>query len=562
MKRFLSLNLLPVLLMGFFSVLHAQETATDSTAVNKEAVIKLTAEQEKNLRLAQLEKIIREEETLLSTLKSRAKRLTTPDAELNAEIEQKTRDVAIVNKSFEQIAVGSSSLDFFKPVEAPKDWQEELTLVIKPLLENLRSLTEKPRKRDNLRQEIIVQKDTIETASEALESIDELVADTVTEKSVDNQLMLIRSKWQHRLTEAERKQELATIELSNLNGDSTDWFESGKESLKQFARERGLTLLIAIIVAVLVVLFFRGLTKFLEYRRSHKKRTVNHTTYRIIAYAQRILTGLFVVIGVVVVFSLRGDVLLLAISAILIVASALGLRHFLPQFLDESRILLNIGSVREHELVIVNGVPWRVASINMHSKLINPEIKGVLRLPLDQMMGLVSRQISDEKWFPSSIGDWVLDDDNKLYEVIGQGPDAVELQSGQGSNKLVPTGTYYAAGFVNLTKSKGIRITSVFGVDYSLQKICLDIVPEKMQKAVQEYLENSDLGTTDIKTRVEFQQAGESSLDYKVIVNINSSASSHYYRIQRYIQQACVSVCNQESWGIPFPQITVHKADD
>ena len=267
------------------------------------------------------------------------------------------------------------------------------------------------------------------------------------------------------------------------------------------------------------------------------------------------------VIGVVVVFFLRGDVLLLAISAILIVASALGLRHFLPQFLEESRILLNIGSVREHELVMYNGVPWRVASINVYSKLVNPEIKGVLRLPLSEMMNLVSRKFSDEKWFPSSIGDWVVDDEDKLYEVICQGPDAVELQSAQGTNKLVPTSSYYSAGFVNLTKSKNIRITSTFGVDYNLQSICLDKIPTKMQDAVQAYLEQSNLGTSDIKTRVEFQQAGSSSLDYLVIVNINSSASAHYYRVKRYIQQACVNVCNQEGWGIPFPQLTVHKAD-
>ena len=94
-----------------------------------------------------------------------------------------------------------------------------------------------------------------------------------------------------------------------------------------------------------------------------------------------------------------------------------------------------------------------------------------------------------------------------------------------------------------------------------MQPICLSDVPNKMQSAVQTYLEESDLGTSDIRTRVEFQQAGASSLDYLVIVNINSSASSHYYRIERYIQQACVNVCNQEGWGIPFPQLAVHKAD-
>ncbi len=235
------------------------------------------------------------------------------------------------------------------------------------------------------------------------------------------------------------------------------------------------------------------------------------------------------------------------------------MRNFLPQFIDESRLLLNIGGVREQELVVINGVPWRVASINLFSILVNPEIRGVLRLSLSELKQLRSRQIGEEKWFPSSIGDWVLDDSDRLYEVMSQSPDAVELQSAQGTNKLLPTSDYYAAGFVNLTKSKKMRITSVFGVDYNLQKIALDEVPSKFQAEVQHYLENADLGTTDIDTRVEFQQAGSSSLDYLVIVKINSIASKHYYRIERYIQQACVKVCNEQDWGIPFPQLTVHK---
>jgi len=554
------------LLLGFnvlfMSVLKAEEAEAEAEASKAEVAekVQLTKAQEKRKRLTELASIIREESALLSGLKKQARGLSKPDEELDAKIQQAERDLDIVQKSFEQIAVGSSSEDLIETQEEPKDWQEELTQVIKPLIENLRSLTEKPRKRDSLRQEVAAQEKIIDIAEPALDAIDMLVAAQETEKLVDAQLLVIRDQWQHQLTESQRKRELANIELLNLDGENLHWFEAAKISIKEFASERGLTLLIALAVAVIVVLLFRSITWFIEYRRSQNKRTVNRTTYRIIAYAQRILTILFVVIGVVVVFFLRGDVLLLAISAILIFASALGLRHFLPQFLDESRILLNIGSIREHELVIMNGVPWRVASINVYSKFINPEIKGVLRLPLDEMMGLVSRPIGEEIWFPSSEGDWVIADDDRVYQVVSQGPDVVELLSAQGTNKLIPSGDYFAAGFVNLTKSKGLRITGEFGLDYNLQSICLDVIPEKMQAGVLAYLENADLGTNNIRVRVEFKQAGASSLDYLVIVNTDPSVAPNYYRVQRYIQQACVAVCNEHGWGIPFPQLTVHKA--
>ena len=106
-----------------------------------------------------------------------------------------------------------------------------------------------------------------------------------------------------------------------------------------------------------------------------------------------------------------------------------------------------------------------------------------------------------------------------------------------------------------------MRITITFGLDYALQAIALDIVPTKLQAGIQTYLESLDLGTKDISSRVELQTANSSSLDYLVIVLIDSSASRHYYRIERAIQQACVKVCNEENWGIPFPQLTISKEE-
>ena len=547
------------------SYLHAQEQSNNEseslvevkTVEKKE---KRVSEQGRMVRLFELAKIIEEEEKSLADLKKRADK-DASDADLIKLIQRKTENLNVVKKSFEQIAVKGISLEVFEEEEVPETWQEELTLVVKPLLENLRGLTEKPRRRETLKQTITDEKSAAETAQLALESIQASIDEGTDDKLVSDYLLKVRDKWQRLLNEAERKQELASIELASLDGEEADLLTSFKESIQQFAKQRGLTLLIAFVVAVLIVLFFRALARVIDLRRK-KKTSPNRTTYRVIAYAQRLLTMLFVVLGVLIVFFIRGDVLLLAIMFILIFATALGLKNFIPQFIEESRILLNIGRVREQELVVVNGVPWRVASINVFSKLINPEIKGVLRLPLADLKGLVSRKIGDEKWFPSSIGDWVLAEDERLYEVVSQGPDAIELQSAQGTNKLVPSGDYYAAGYTNLTKSKEIRITSTFGVDYSLQNICLDVVPTKFQNTVEAYIKEADLGVSEIRTRVEFKEAGASSLDYLVIVNVNSEASCHYYRIKRYIQQACVKACNEEKWTIPFPQLTISKADD
>ena len=143
--------------------------------------------------------------------------------------------------------------------------------------------------------------------------------------------------------------------------------------------------------------------------------------------------------------------------------------------------------------------------------------------------------------------------------MVSQSPDAVELHSSQGKHKMIPSNEYYASGFVNLTKSNNIRITSVFGVDYSLQAISLDKVPNKLKQSIQYYLESKNLGTKEINTRVDLQSASSSSIDYLIIVNVGTVAAKHYYAIHRYIQQACIQACNEEGWTIPFPQLTIHQ---
>ncbi len=507
-------------------------------------------------KLDELSDVLKEKNSELGALKTKIAK-SDADPELEAEITRASQELDILRKSFEQLAIGNINLDSVRIEEPNLTWQEELTLAVKPLLENLRGLTEGPRKRENLRQAMANQKNIAEKAEKALASIEVLLAGEAS-KSQQNQLEVLKSKWQRTKENAEREEQLALYQLESLSGSKSDWFTTLKESTIDFFQERGLTIALAITVSFLIWLILAGISKLLDKTGKSTSKYSNRTTYRVIAYAQRLLTVILIVIGVLTVFFIRGDILLLVITLTLLFAAALGLKNLLPQFLAESRLLLNIGAVREHEQIVIDGVPWRVASINMFSKFTNPEIQGTLRLPLSELKDLKSRPITEEKWFPSSRGDWVLDSADTLYEVIKQTPLVVELQSAQGTNKLVPTSTYFSAEFVNLTKSKRIRITSTFGVGYELQSIALDEVPKVFQESVSEHLKNASLGTDQIDVRVEFAKAGESSLDYIVIAQLGSNASKYFYRIERTIQQACVDACNQKGWGIPFPQLTVH----
>jgi hypothetical protein len=50
----------------------------------------------------------------------------------------------MLEKTFEQIVIGGVDLSLFGIEDEPFDWREELITVVKPVIENVKSLTEKP----------------------------------------------------------------------------------------------------------------------------------------------------------------------------------------------------------------------------------------------------------------------------------------------------------------------------------------------------------------------------------------------------------------------------------
>ena len=57
------------------------------------------------------------------------------------------------------------------------------------------------------------------------------------------------------------------------------------------------------------------------------------------------------------------------------------------------------------------------------------------------------------------------------------------------------------------------------------------------------------------------KEAGSSSLDFQIIVDVSGKLDSRYQILARFIPRVCVDVCNEHGWVIPFTQITVHQAD-
>ncbi|NNC98671.1 MAG: mechanosensitive ion channel [Gammaproteobacteria bacterium] len=481
--------------------------------------------------------------------------------ELSEQLDVLEKDIKSLENTFEQIASDGAEL-FTENEDAEQfDWREELITIVKPLFENVKGLTEKPRKIEALRREIREKNALSESIQGALNSTDKLIAEAPPAK-VNQKLEELQQQWRARLEEIERENNLAEFQLNNLEGRGVPWTESLREGLHDFALGRGLTLLLALFTAVLIWSVMWSVLWLIRKRTQHSKDRTMKTGYRLAAWSYKLLTGILIAIGVMSVFYLRQDLLLLAIMLVAFFGAALALRNLMPRYINEGRLLLNLGSVRERERVMFRGVPWKVDLINVQTYLSNPEIRGVVRLPLDALQEMVSRPIGKASWFPSSKGDWVLGSGVSPLEVIEQNVETVELRSRNGIIEYVPTADYYAAGYQNLSRNGTFRVRVTFGVDYNLQAIALTEISDALAKGIKQHVEEQSYAEDLLDIRVEFDSAGESSLNYFIAVRFRSSAAQYYRPIQRIIQTACVSVCTEHGWGIPFPQLTVHRADE
>ena len=223
--------------------------------------------------------------------------------------------------------------------------------------------------------------------------------------------------------------------------------------------------------------------------------------------------------------------------------------------------MLNLGSVREGERIIFNGIPWDIRSINVISELVNPWLEGGhLRVPLRDLIPLISRVPDpNEPYFPTRLNDWLLLPDQTHAKVVKQSPEWVQLVMLGNARLAFPAADFIGMSPRNLTA--GFRLGNTFGVDYAHQAICTTEIPDILQARLEPELVRIVGEKGLVNLNVEFAEAGASSLDYAVLADFAGAAAPHYTRLKRAIQRVCVEACNEHGWVIPFMQVTVHQAE-
>ncbi|WP_136797516.1 MULTISPECIES: hypothetical protein [Desulfosediminicola] len=489
---------------------------------------------------------------------------STSEAEkksLEAEIAQLDKQLSETANDFERIATGVELELFIQKKPQSFSWKDELASLVEPAIKEMKRFTVKARQKSNLKEKISELELLTQKAEDAVLHLDETLK-TSTDKRVQREVSALLPEWQNVHSRLQNKLDLSIAELANLRAQEVSLVEASSKSVRDFFRARGLYLIVAITTFFAILLGCRLLYRLIvRLNFKVKKRDGQPYQFRMLYIIFQVMSVILAVMGLFFVLYLAEDWFLLSMAIIFFLGLAWTIRQGLPRMWQQARLMLNIGSVREKERLILHGVPWRVASINVFCKLENPALDMELRVPIETIIGLVSRPYHpEEPWFPCRKGDWVVVNGGSRARVVSLSHEQVEVVERGGRRLTYPTEIFLEACPANLSRNFRLRVP--FGVSYGLQDKVTSTIPAVFNQYLQERLEKDGYAGNCLNLQVEFLQANASSLDLIVLADFDGKVADICKRLERAIQKYCVDCCTENDWEIPFPQLTVHQADE
>ncbi|MCU7930838.1 MAG: hypothetical protein KZQ90_08560 [Candidatus Thiodiazotropha sp. (ex Codakia rugifera)] len=496
-------------------------------------------------------------------IKALSKRIAVADSEtqkasLKQQLAKLDADLTLTKHNFENISAGVDLTSLRSKDETQIDLKKELFSLLKPALDEMKDMTSKVRQKSELKEKITYYGERLGVLEGALRNIDQLRQKSDSEK-LQSSLDSLADGWRKDQAFMSSEHQAARLQLDELLAAEVSITDASQNYLKNFFQRRGLYLIEALLVVTVIILLSRFSHKAMRRLMPGFKKKHRSFRIRLLELIHRIVTTLLVILGPMVVFYVVEDWVLFSLSILLLLGMAWALRQALPRYWHQIQLFLNIGSVREGERILMDGLPWRVEQINVFSTLENPEAGIKQRVPIDDLVDLKSRPCDlDEPWFPCKKSDWVILSDGVRAKVTGISPELVQLVERGGAQLTYQTGDFLAASPRNL--STNFRIKEVIGVSYSLQKESTGTIPDVLHRYIQQRAELEGYGEQLLSLRVELSLANSSSLDIVVIADFKGELGDLYNRLRRAIQRWSVDACTENGWEIPFPQVTVSGA--
>lgn len=471
---------------------------------------------------------------------------------LNQQLNESSRD-------FERIATGVE-LSTFAPAEQKKpfNWKEEFSALLDPMIKEVRDLTAPTKQKADLREQIEILADQVEKAGQAVDNLQTLSEVSSQNSIIARQLATLLDTWKNEQARLSGKLELARMELQSLSEQGGSLLEKTVDGLSRFFKTRGLYLLLGFFAFTLTFFLLRYLIGLLLLHLPKDEHGRPRMYARLITIFAHFASVFLAMVALLAVFYIVADWFMISLVILLFIGILWAVRQTLPRQWQQSLLMLNMGPVREGERLVLDGVPWRVDSLGVFCRISNPTLGQVQRMPIERMLGLVSRPYDlEEPWFPCKKGDYIKLDENTVVQVSSLSHEQVEVVRA-GMATIYPTADFLGMATANM--SQKFSISTTLGLSYDLQKEATDYIPTTLRSYLQKRLDEEGYSSKCLGVTCEFSLANNSTLDIAAILEFEGDMASLFYRLRRSLQRWCVDCCTENQWEIPYNHIVVHTA--
>ena len=473
------------------------------------------------------------------------------------ELEALTSKLKDAEAAFDDVATDS---DLFtgedEPPASNKDVWQELQDVLKPMVMSLKKASEKPRRIEQLRNNVSDLEIKINDAQEGITSIDQLI------KNKPGQAILERLK-ESRARTAKIEQDLKSERDSindqlkeELKSDKSFWSTS-TELIGDFFSTKGKNLFYALITSLAVfgilILFKRSILRplFCKDRFASVHRPIM-ALYGVLAIFLSVIAGLLCLF-------MLNDWFLFSLIIVLIGLAIWGFKHLVVNLFSAVKIVFDLGTVREGQRIMLDGCPWLVKKVGLQTVLHNEALhSGDIRVSVAKIKDHTSRPVvKDEPWFPTNHGDYVLLSDGTYGEVTVQTPEQVVITMRGETKRFYSLSVFMAQAPKNL--SHGFEIHTSIDVDYNLQPKIRDVLKTfkvSLMSKLKAHKISSKIQNNGVS--VQFGGALSSSLNIITEVRFKGEMASHYFELKREIDSMLVDICTKNKFNIPYKQLSVH----
>jgi hypothetical protein len=472
-----------------------------------------------------------------------------------------------LEQDFMAVAAGVTHQEYLGETdpETPLTLDQELSRLLIPMVSEVRKLSKKPRALQELQDNLATQERRSDLAQIAVTKLETQLKSLATAKEpkqsdLTKLLQRLLDGWNTRLSESQSRARALERQIDELRRDTTGLWSTFADASRNFVFTRGRNILLAIAAFVgvffgLRMLYFYGL-KVIPISKMERLSFFS----RLLGLLNQSLSVALGTLAALAVLYASGDWLLGGLAMLILLAILIAAKNGLVHYFEQVRMLLNLGAAREGERVLIDGVPWRIGTINLQTRLSNPCIDGPgLRLPLESLMTMTSRpSAKNESWYPCRTGDFVLLPDDLFAKVEHVSPDFVEIRYRAGIVRQIPTAEFVKMQPANL--SEGFLVSTTLGLDYSHQSDITTRIPDLLRDALSTGLLQHVAAEHLLDVTVVFKEAAASSLDLLLVAKCAGAAADRYLDLRRLLQQIAVETCTAHGWKIPYPHVVLHQA--